>query len=94
MSKESIRMHIRSLQGDIARWRGSIASLRARKRDTVARYSANIRAASSASMKASLRGQKATATSYIDSQIRAEQGRIATAQNQIASLRVRLKTER
>ena len=94
MSKESIRRSIEIKKAEIARHRTSIASLRSRKSETNTRYSANIKNASGASAKASLRTQKASAVAYIESQIRSELSTIAGIQRNIVSLREQLKNAR
>lgn len=94
MSKESIRRSIEIKKAEIARHRTSIASLRSRKSETNTRYSANIKNASSASAKASLRTQKASAVAYIESQIRSELSTIAGIQRNIVTLREQLKNAR
>lgn len=94
MSKASIRATIESRKGDIARLRADIATQRSRKSELNARYAAQIKNASTASAKAGLRTQKASAVAYIEGCIRTIQANIATKQRDIASLRERLKYEK
>ena len=91
MSKETIRASIRSKRAEVAGIRSEIAALRSKKRETSARYSANIKNASSTATKNSYRNQKATAIAYIEGVIRTKQSRIASIQRDIASLTERLK---
>lgn len=91
MSKESIRASIDAKKAEIARVRTSIAQLRSRKSETSARYSANIKNAKEAGTKARLRSEKASVIAHIEESIRSEQGRIASLQRAIVSLREQLK---
>lgn len=91
MGKESIRASIEQQKGHIARIRAEIATIRSRKSEASARYSANIKNASSASDKANLRRQKASVIAQYESQIRNATAKLSAAQSSLASLRETLK---
>ncbi len=94
MSKASVRAFIESVKGDIARKRLDIANIRSHKKEMTARYSANIKNASTPSQKTNLRNQKASLTAQFESQIRTAQSSLASLQTRLASLRAQLAREK
>jgi len=91
MGKDSIRASIEHKKGDLARIRAEIATIRSRKSEASARYSARIKNASASSEKAYLRREKASVIAGFESQIRNATAKLSTVQLGIAQLRDALK---
>ena len=94
MSKASVRASIETVKGDIARKKNDIATIRSRKKETMARCSANIKNASDKSTKDRYRREKASLTAQFESQIRTQQASLSSLPTRLASLRAQLAREK